>query len=211
MVPQCSRDSVKNSRADVHFAVLLTVTSVMSFCVSCRNVESCCRLHFGPISALQRGRSAWRIPMKKSLAVATLVLAASVAAAAKDPVFYQTGRLTQMHSVSCGFTENSGKSFFGEVVGTDGGHVKNKELLCQEYVLKTDKVMFHIRPKEEKHPVLLPIGEDAKFRIKKDHLLLQVPEIGGKEAEYIVTSMTQINPDPQHAETAKLGVPESAK
>src|SRR3569833_1724898 len=130
-----------------------------------------------------------------SVAIATLILDASVAASAKDPVFYQTGRLTQMQSVSCGFTENSGKSFLGEVVGTDGGHVKNKELLCQEYVLKTDKVMFHIRPKEEKHPVQQPNNEDAKFRIKKDRLILQVPEIGAKEAEYIVTSMTQITPD----------------
>ena len=149
--------------------------------------------------------------MKYSLAVATLIFAASVAASAKDPVFYQTGRLTQMQSVSCGFTENSGKSFLGEVVGTDGAHVKNKELLCQEYVLKTDKVLFHIRPKEEKHPILLPIGEDAKFRLKKDRLLLQVPEIGAKEAEYLVISMTQITPDPQHTESAKLGIPESAK
>jgi hypothetical protein len=149
--------------------------------------------------------------MMKFAAIATLILAASVAASAKDPVFYQTGRLTQMQSVSCGFTENSGKSFLGEVVGTDGGHVKNKELLCQEYVLKTDKVLYHIRPKEEKHPALLPIGEEAKFRIKKDRLLLQVPEIGAKEAEYFVTSMTQITPDTQHAESAKLGVPESAK
>jgi hypothetical protein len=149
--------------------------------------------------------------MQKYFAVATLVLAASVAVQAKDPVFYQTGRLTQMQSISCGYTENSGKSFVGEIVGTDGGHVKNKELLCQEYVLKTDKVLFHIRPKEEKHPTLLPIGEEAKFRIKKDRLLLQVPEIGAKEAEYFVTSMTQITPDPQHSDSAKLEVPQSGK
>jgi hypothetical protein len=149
--------------------------------------------------------------MKKYFAVATAILAASVAAQAKDPVFYQTGRLTQMQSISCGYTENSGKSFLGEVVGTDGGHVKNKELLCQEYVLKTDKVLFHIRPKEEKHPTLLPIGEEAKFRIKKDRLLLQVPEIGAKEAEYFVISMTQITPDQTHADNAKLDVPQSVK
>lgn len=149
--------------------------------------------------------------MYKYLAVATLILATAIATQAKEPVFYQTGRLTQMQSVSCGFTENSGKSFVGELVGTDGGHVKNKELLCQEYVLKTDKVMFHIRPKEEKHPVLLPIGEEAKFRIKKDRLLLQVPETGTKEAEYFVTSMTQIQPDAPHAEASKLDVPQGSK
>ena len=149
--------------------------------------------------------------MKKYISIAALVLASSVAANAKDPVFYQTGRLTQMQSVSCGYTENSGKSFVGEIVGTDGGHVKNKELLCQEYVLKTDKVVFHIRPKEEKHPVLLPIGEEAKFRIKKDRLILTIPEIGAKEAEYFVISMTQVTPDAQHEENAKLDVPQSGK
>ena len=148
--------------------------------------------------------------MNKYFAVATLILATGIAVQAKDPVFYQSGRLTQMNSVNCGYTENSGKSFVGEIVGTDGGHVKNKELLCQEYVLKTDKVLFHIRPKEEKHPTLLPIGEEAKFRIKKDHLLLQVPEIGAKEAEYIVVSMTQIQPDPPHAENSRLEVPQGA-
>ena len=60
--------------------------------------------------------------MQKFIAIATLIIAASAAANAKDPVFYQTGRLTQMQSISCGYTENSGKSFLGEVVGTDGGH-----------------------------------------------------------------------------------------
>jgi len=149
--------------------------------------------------------------MKKIFAIATLILATGLAAQAKDPVYYQNGRVTQMQSVSCGYTENSGKSIMGEIIGTDGAHMKNKELLCQEYVLKTDKVLYHIRPKEEKHPTLLPIGEDAKFRIKKDRLLMTVPEIGAKEAEYFVVSMTQIQPDPPHVENAKMDVPLAAK
>lgn len=150
--------------------------------------------------------------MRKILAVVTLTLLASLAAQAKDKeVFYQTGRLTQMTSVNCGFTEKSGKTFMGELVGTDNANVKNQELLCQEYTLKTDKVMFKIRPKEEKHPTLLPIGEDAKFRIKKDRLIMSVPEIGNKEAEYFVVSMTQIQPDAVKAESAKMEVPQSGK
>jgi len=66
-------------------------------------------------------------------------------------------------------------------------------MLCQEYVLKTDRVMYRIRPREEKHPVLLPVGERAEFRIKKDKLLLAVPELDGREREYSVTSMQMIN------------------
>jgi hypothetical protein len=149
--------------------------------------------------------------MKKGIKVAMLAVVGCVAASAKEPVFYQNGRLTQMTSTSCGYTENSGKSFVGELVGTDGGHVKNKELLCQEYVLRTDKVIYHIRPKEEKHPALLPIGEDAKFRIKKDHLLLTIPESGIKETEFFVTSITQVQPDQPHTAEAKMDVPAKAK
>jgi hypothetical protein len=63
-------------------------------------------------------------------------------------------------------------------------------MLCQEYVLQTDRVIYRIRPKDDKHPVLLPIGETAQFRIHKDKLILKVAEADDKEREYIVVSMT---------------------
>jgi hypothetical protein len=43
--------------------------------------------------------------------------------------------------------------------------------------------------KDDKHPVLLPVGESAEFRIHKDRLLLRVPEADGKEREYTIVSM----------------------
>ena len=134
--------------------------------------------------------------MRLRLALAGLLLVA--AAQAKEPKRYQTGELLQMDSVQCGYDEKGAKSFAGEVLGTDDQHKKTKELLCQEYVLKTDKVMYRIRPRDEKHPVLLPVGERAEFRIKKDKLLLAVPELDGKEREYSVTSMQMINADSTH-------------
>jgi len=113
-------------------------------------------------------------------------------ALAKDH-FYQKGRLMSMESVSCGYAENSGKTFVGEIVGTDGAHKKTKEMLCQEYVLRSDRVLYRIRPRDEKHPVLLPIGEDADFRIQKDRLFLKVTEFdNGKEKDYNVVSMTPV-------------------
>jgi hypothetical protein len=115
----------------------------------------------------------------------------TMGAQAKDH-FYQKGRIQQMESVSCGYAENSGKTFVGEIVGTDGAHKKTKEMLCQEYVLKADRVMYRIRPRDEKHPVLLPVGEDAEFRINKDKLILRVNELDNKERDYIVVSMTPI-------------------
>lgn len=133
--------------------------------------------------------------MKSLLAVCCLFVLSSVALAKDEPVFHQSGTITNMDAVTCGVDENSGKSFAGEILGTDGAHKKSREMLCQEYVLKTDRVMYRIRPRDDKHPVLLPVGERAEFRIKKDKLLLAVPELDGKEREYSVTSMQMINAD----------------
>jgi hypothetical protein len=132
--------------------------------------------------------------MKSTIAICFVMLG-SFAFAKDEPIFRQTGTISNMDAVPCGIDENSGKSFAGEILGTDGAHKKQREMLCQEYVLKTDRVMYRIRPREEKHPVLLPVGERADFRIKKDKLLLAVPELDGKEREYSVTSMQMINTD----------------
>jgi hypothetical protein len=95
-----------------------------------------------------------------------------------------------MASVKCGVDEKDANSFAGEMIGTDSGHKKTQELLCQEYVLETDKTVYRIRPKDQKHPALLPIGEQAQFRLEKDKLLLRVEDQDSKEREYIVVSMT---------------------
>jgi hypothetical protein len=95
-----------------------------------------------------------------------------------------------MASVKCGVDEKDANSFAGEMIGTDSGHKKTQELLCQEYVLQTDKMVYRIRPKDQKHPALLPVGEQAQFRLEKDKLLLRVEDQDSKEHEYIVVSMT---------------------
>jgi hypothetical protein len=110
--------------------------------------------------------------------------------AAKEHTDYQKGTLLRMDSSSCGLQEKGGKSVTGELIGTDSQSKKTKEVLCQEYVLQTDKVVYRIRPKDDKHPALLPIGETAQFRIHKDKMILKVAESDDKEREYIVVSMT---------------------
>jgi hypothetical protein len=95
-----------------------------------------------------------------------------------------------MDSAECGVDENSGKSVIGELVGTDSAHKKSKALLCPEYLLQTDTLIYRVRPRDEKHPVLLPVGEKAQFRIHKDRMLLRVEDADGKEREYSVVSMT---------------------
>jgi len=66
------------------------------------------------------------------------------------------------------------KTLAAQIFGTDGQHKKTQETLCQEYVLRSQRVTYRIRPKDDKHPALLPIGETAEFRIHKDKLLLRV-------------------------------------
>jgi hypothetical protein len=128
----------------------------------------------------------------KRLWLAVLVLALCSITFAKDAHFYQKGRLLSMESVSCGYAEKSGNTFKGQILGTDGGHKNTQEVLCQEYLLRTDQVIYRIRPRDEKHPILLPVGENAEFRIQKDRLYLKVSELDGKERDYNVVSMTPV-------------------
>ena len=124
----------------------------------------------------------------KSLVVASILLAAT--AYAKEPKAYQSGKVLQMDSVQCGMDEKEAKSITGEIIGTDSGHKKTLELLCQEYLLQAERVIYRIRPKDAKHPVLLPVGDQAQFRLVKDKMLLRVEDLDSKEREYIVVSMT---------------------
>jgi hypothetical protein len=119
-----------------------------------------------------------------------LVLTLATSAFAKEPKPYQTGKLLQMDSVQCGTAEKDATSLAGEMLGTDSSSKKTHELLCQEYVLQSEHVIYRIRPRDEKHPVLLPVGEQAQFRLQKDKMLLRVEDLDNKEREYIVVSMT---------------------
>jgi hypothetical protein len=138
----------------------------------------------------------------KSLVLASILLAAT--AYAKEPKAYQSGKLLQMDSVKCGVDEKDAKSFAGEMIGTDSGHKKTQELLCQEYLLETDKTVYRIRPKDQKHPALLPIGERAEFRLEKDKLLLRVEDQDSKEREYLVVSMTPRSDSTANASPVRL-------
>jgi len=133
--------------------------------------------------------------MKTAHAVAALMIVTTLQAVqpvpAKEKPAYERGVLLQMDSTHCGYAEKDGKTVAGEIFGTDGQHKNTQEVLCQEYILKSDRLIYRIRPKDDKHPSLLPVGETAEFRIHKDKMVLRVPESDGKEREYIVVSMTQ--------------------
>lgn len=126
----------------------------------------------------------------KRLIMASLILSLAAAAQAKDKPAYEKGVLMQMDSSSCGYAEKDGKTLAGQILGTDGQHKNTREVLCQEYILKSDRTIYRIRPKDDKHPALLPVGETAEFRIHKDKMLLRVAERDDKERKYVVVSMT---------------------
>ena len=128
--------------------------------------------------------------MKLRTVVVCLLFAGATGVCSAKEHDYQKGTLLRMDSSACGTQEKGSKTLTGEILGTDGQHKQTQEMLCQEYILQAEHVIYRIRPKDDKHPVLLPIGEIAQFRINKDKLILRVPELSDKEHEYIVVSMS---------------------
>ncbi len=126
--------------------------------------------------------------MKLRLLLAVTLI--SCVAQAKGPRFYEKGTLMKMDSVECG-VDSKGAQGIGGILGVDDSqHVKSRQMLCPEYLLETDKMDYRIRPKEEKHPFILPVGQQAQFRINKDRMHIRVPELDDHEREYIVVSVT---------------------
>jgi hypothetical protein len=141
------------------------------------------------------------ITMKLSrigVACAGLIVFAAPTLLAKDPPSYDKGTLLSMDSTSCGYAEKDAKSVTGEILGTDSAHKNTQVVLCQEYVLQSDRMVYHLRPKDTKHPVLLPVGESIDFRVHKDMVILRDPEGDKKEREYTVVSI-QPRPDVKEA------------
>jgi len=125
--------------------------------------------------------------MRKRYALAGILLAAL--AYGRDPKPTQSGVLMQMNSVPCGYEEKDNSGVASEMLGSDSQHKKTHELLCQEYVLRSDRMVFHIRPKDDKRQVILPIGGIALFRMDKDKMLLRSEDLDDKERAYTVVSI----------------------
>lgn len=127
--------------------------------------------------------------MPRTIALAVFALLFAPLAPAKNTHTYDKGKLLSMDSVSCGYQQKSGKSVASEIIGTDSAQTKTQELLCPEYTIQTDRLIYHVRPKDTKHAMLLPVGDDIELRIQNDKMYLRVPEQGEKEHEYQVISI----------------------
>jgi len=103
--------------------------------------------------------------------------------------------LEKMEAVPCGAKER-GLAGLGSIFGSVGvTAVNSDEKLCPQYLLRTDEMEYHIRPTDRKHPVILPVGKESVFKIKKDQMLLKVPEGDRKTRSYYVVVMKPITPD----------------
>jgi hypothetical protein len=101
--------------------------------------------------------------------------------------------IEKMEAVPCGAKEH-GMTGLGAVWGSVGiTHVNSDEKLCPQYLLRSDDMEYHVRPLDHKHPVLLPVGQEGEFKIKKDKIDMRVMDGDRKMRHYQVVAMKQID------------------
>ena len=127
----------------------------------------------------------------KTAVILALVLVAAIPASADSKKKSQPDRamLEKMEAVPCGAKQKglTGLGSFWASVGIT--HVNSDEKLCPQYLLRTDNMDYRIRPMNLKHPVVLPVGQEVVFKIKKDRMLVKDPEGDRKMRDYEVVSM----------------------
>ncbi|HYU47686.1 MAG TPA: hypothetical protein VEK84_16110 [Terriglobales bacterium] len=126
--------------------------------------------------------------MKRALMV---VVMCTAVLNAKNASRNRLGVLLRMESVPCGVAEASG--FSKALLGAPTPAPMQDGRLCQEYVLRSEGLYYRIRSRDRKHPVLLPIGEQAQFHLHRDRMLLQVEDFDSKAYEFTVLAIVPEN------------------
>jgi hypothetical protein len=106
------------------------------------------------------------------------------------------GMLEKMDAVSCG-AKQRGLTGLGSVWASAGiTHMNSDEKLCPQYLLRTDEMEYEIRPTDGKHPVVLPVGHEAEFKIKNNRMLLTVEDSADRKTRtYEVVAMRPTSSD----------------
>jgi hypothetical protein len=134
------------------------------------------------------------------LALAMTVLAPTVTEGKKknQP---DRGMLEKMDAVPCGAKQKglAGLGSFWASIGITDVHATEK--LCPQYLVRTDDMDYRIRPMNMKHPLILPIGHEIVLKMKKDRMLVRVPDSDKKMREYEVVGMEPAAPPTQNAST----------
>ena len=125
-----------------------------------------------------------------ALAVPFFFLAIPASAGSKKG---QRAVIEKMEAVPCGAKQH-GLSGLGSLWGSIGiTSINSDEKLCPQYMLRTDDMEYHIRPKDRKHPVILPVGKEGEFSISKDVMKMRIPDGDHKKRLYQVVAMKPID------------------
>jgi hypothetical protein len=107
--------------------------------------------------------------MKKPILLAAAVILGAVLAEASNKT--QTGTIISENSVACGSKLEKKK--------------ESVDLLCQEYVVRTDTTDYRIRQEKPSNKALIPINTPIEFTLDKDKIKFKA---NGKSFEYLVVS-----------------------
>lgn len=110
--------------------------------------------------------------MKRNCLLPLFLLLGTVAMAKDTPM---QGTIVSESSVTCG-SQAEGKK-------------KTTELMCQEYVIRTESTEYHVRQEKEAHKSLLPVNAPVELTLKKDKMKFKVD---GKEYEMLVVSESAV-------------------
>jgi hypothetical protein len=134
--------------------------------------------------------------IKTSLILVLVLVSAAPLSAGDKKKVAERGMLEKMEAVPCG-SKQKGVSGIGSIWASAGiTDVHSNEKLCPEYLLRTDDMEYQIRPTDGKHPVVLPVGHEGQFKIKKDRMFLSVEDGGDRKTRtYEVVAMKPTNSD----------------
>jgi bisphosphoglycerate-dependent phosphoglycerate mutase len=70
-----------------------------------------------------------------------------------------------------------------------GSQIKNKketaQVLCQEYVIRTETTEYHVRQEKPADKALIPVNTSVEFTLDKDKMKFKA---NGKKYEYLIVS-----------------------
>lgn len=109
--------------------------------------------------------------------------------------------IEKMEAVPCGAKER-GLTGLGSIFASVGATaVNSSEKLCPQYMLRSDDMEYHVRPLD-KHPRILPVGQEGEFKIDKDVMVMGIPDGDHKKRRYQVVAMAPIDHSGTGAEGA---------
>lgn len=110
--------------------------------------------------------------MKRICLLAAAMVLAALPAAANEP---QTGTVVSEKSVPCGSEVNKKK--------------ETVQLVCQEYVIRTETTEYHVRQEKPVEKALIPVNTGVELTLDKDKMKFKA---NGKKYEYLIVSETAV-------------------